>query len=172
MEAFSIIALLLLLFFGYSFGSVIGVGRSKTATPEPLDIGVVLVLVFLAFLSRPHLSKWLTLGLWVFSTVLVSMILSYKRKAKDPQVKQEATVMDQVSGWQRLWTRWKALAIRLGDYQGRLILALFYFGVITIWGLLVRLLGDPLKLRKSQVSSFWVNRLEVSTDIKEAERQY
>jgi hypothetical protein len=71
-----------------------------------------------------------------------------------------------------LWGRWKGLAAKMGNYQGRLLLAAFYFTVITPWGILIRLLSDPLKMRSSIETSFWNLREGSAAELSEARRQF
>ena len=46
-----------------------------------------------------------------------------------------------------LWTRWKAIAHKIGDFQARGILSLFYFIVLAPFALGVKILSDPLQLK-------------------------
>lgn len=48
----------------------------------------------------------------------------------------------------RIWECWKVIAHAIGNFQARLLLALFYFLLLAPFGLGVRLLSDPLGLRK------------------------
>ncbi|MBI4640406.1 MAG: hypothetical protein HY731_06910 [Candidatus Tectomicrobia bacterium] len=71
----------------------------------------------------------------------------------------------------RLWQWWKRIAEKIGNFQARLLLSLFYFVVILPMGLVVRLSSDPLKLRKGQ-GSLWIQRESSMKDLDEARRQF
>lgn len=46
----------------------------------------------------------------------------------------------------RLWEAWKRFGRRVGDFQARLLLVLFYFTVLAPFALVLRLTADPLAL--------------------------
>lgn len=72
----------------------------------------------------------------------------------------------------RLWERWKAIAHVIGNFQARLLLTLFYFVLLSPFGLGVRLLSDPLGLRKRGLSS-WLQKAPERTGVWErARRQF
>lgn len=51
---------------------------------------------------------------------------------------------------------WMGLAFVIGSIVSRLLLAVFYYGVITPTGLLRRLMGnDPLALKRRPGQSYW-----------------
>jgi hypothetical protein len=49
----------------------------------------------------------------------------------------------------RLWRRWTVIAHRIGDAHARLFLSIFYFAVLAPFALELRLLSDPLRLRRA-----------------------
>jgi hypothetical protein len=50
----------------------------------------------------------------------------------------------------RLWEGWKRVAKKIGDFQARLLLTIFYILVIGPFALVVRWRGDPLGLKHRQ----------------------
>lgn len=73
--------------------------------------------------------------------------------------------------FKNLWSRWKAIATRIGNFQARVILSLFYFLIVTPFGLAVRLLADPLQIRQRSTSTFWNVKTLPEHTIEEARRQ-
>lgn len=71
-----------------------------------------------------------------------------------------------------LWERWKAAARAIGDFQARLLLTLFYFVIVTPFGLAVRLFSDPLRLRRPQARSAWIARATQETNMERARSQF
>jgi hypothetical protein len=72
----------------------------------------------------------------------------------------------------RLWEWWKRFAQRVADVQARLLLTALYFLVVFPVALLLKLLADPLALKRGrQVASRWVPRAARATDLEEARRQ-
>ena len=72
----------------------------------------------------------------------------------------------------RLWRWWKRFAERVGNIQARLLLIVLYFLVVSPVALLLKLLADPLALRRGpDRRSGWVPRVARATDIEEGRRQ-
>jgi hypothetical protein len=170
-DFFSGLALVLLTLVGYSTGAVMG-GRDKSVAPKLLDLGVVVVLVIAALASRAVLNRWVAIAVWLVIGGLVSLVLSRVRRGKLPARTEKRVPVRKGNSLARLWEGWKSLTADMGNYQSRILLAFFYFVVITPFGLLVRLLSDPLCTKYSAGNSFWVSRSEMSTELDEARRQF
>ena len=54
----------------------------------------------------------------------------------------------------RLWDRWKRIAHKIGDFQARLILGVFYFVLLAPFALVLKLFSDPLHLKNRNAK--WV----------------
>ncbi len=172
MDFLSGLALILLTLAGYSIGAVI-VARDRSPTPQLLDLAVVVVLWISALFSRPALGKWTAIGVWLVAGGLVSFALSSARRNRMPSKAKKAAVSGQESNFLKcLWEGWKGFAAEMGNYQGRLLLAFFYFLVLTPFGVLVRLFSDPLRTKLSTNPSFWDNRTAISDKLDEARRQF
>ena len=50
---------------------------------------------------------------------------------------------------------WKIFAFRMGNFQGRLILLVFYFTIVAPFGIINRFFRDPLHEKKPTGDSFW-----------------
>ncbi len=68
------------------------------------------------------------------------------------------------------WNRWKIIGEAFGDFQARLFAVLFYFTIFAPFALGVRLLSDPLHLRKP--TTRWLDRAPVGNTPEEARRQF
>ncbi len=51
------------------------------------------------------------------------------------------------SGLRELWAAWKRVARKIGDFQARVLLTIFYFVLLAPFALLVRRTSDPLALK-------------------------
>ncbi|MBN1937814.1 MAG: hypothetical protein JW934_24360 [Anaerolineae bacterium] len=60
----------------------------------------------------------------------------------------------------------------MGNFQGRVLLAFFYFGIVTPFGLLVRLFADPLHLKSRKKLSFWLDRAQPTADLDQMRSQF
>lgn len=172
MDFLSGLALVLLTLVGYSIAAVIG-AKDRLPTPRLLDLAVVVVLWIIALFSRSALGKWTAIGVWLVAGGVVSFVLNSARRNKTPSKAKKAADPSQAGNFlKRLWEGWKGFAAEMGNYQGRILLAFFYFLVITPFGVLVRLFGDPLRTRVSTNPSFWDDRPAVGSELDEARRQF
>ena len=71
----------------------------------------------------------------------------------------------------RGWAAWQEIAIAIGDFQARLLLSVFYFSIAAPFGLITRLLADPLRLRRHAASN-WAKRRPPDSDLPSARHQY
>jgi hypothetical protein len=68
-----------------------------------------------------------------------------------------------------IWKVWPGLAKGIGNFQARFILTIIYAIVILPFGVLVRLLADPLRIKKRPTA--WIEHSEENMDMKWAKRQ-
>ena len=54
----------------------------------------------------------------------------------------------------KLWEKWKAFGHKIGNFQARLILTLFYFVVIGPFALVVKFVSKPLRLKLLHASNW------------------
>jgi len=70
----------------------------------------------------------------------------------------------------RMWEAWKRIAHIIGDFQARVILTVFYAVLVLPFGVLVRLLADPLHIRHQPHN--WQERPAEAVDADWARRQW
>ena len=171
MEVLNILALLLFLLLGYSLGVALVTGRGRTSSPGLLDLAVIVGLYTLALLFRHTIDKWAAIAVLLVAGMVVSSVLTAVRR--DKSVAQEGGhIAPDGPWWRRFYHHWKSLASDMGNYQGRLLLAFFYFTVFAPWGLALRLFSDPLRTRSATTASHWMKRPVVSSGIDEARRMF
>jgi hypothetical protein len=61
------------------------------------------------------------------------------------------------TGLRELWAAWKRIARKIGDFQARILLTIFYFVLLAPFALLMRRTSDPLAL-KAQTPRGWGER--------------
>ena len=62
---------------------------------------------------------------------------------------------------------WFKFGIFLGKFVSPIIMGLVFFLVVTPTGIIMRLLKkDLLKLKKSKLKTYWINRSETKSDMK------
>jgi len=61
----------------------------------------------------------------------------------------------------------------MGGFQSRILLGLFYFLVVTPFGLGVKAFSDPLHLRRTEGPSNWIPRNDTTpAHLDEAKKQF
>ena len=150
------IVLMVLTLVGYSLGAAIG-GRGRIPAPGLLDLGFIILLWVAALFSLPYLGRWLAIGGWLAIAGLLAFVWISGRRSRFPLEPSSPPSLE-ANPLKRLWASWGRLARRMGNFQGRVLLALFYFSVVMPFAILVRWFSDPLHLRR-QAGSFWLDRL-------------
>lgn len=165
MELVSGIALVLLTLTGYSAGAALG-ARGRMPVPGLLDLLVIVLLWGGALSSRTALGRWPAIGVWVLAGLLVGLILAHIRRTQYAKAEHNTPAAN-------LWQAWKAFARRMGNYQGRVFMALLYFTVVLPFGAAATFLGDPLGIKRKRSASNWQpKQMSVKPSIEEAGRQY
>jgi hypothetical protein len=170
MEALSYIVLILLSLVGYSGGTVGRAGKSTEIKPTLLDLLLVALIWGAAITSRSllDLNKWLMILIWVVLSSLTAFIAaSFRRKPQtsSPQASSTTTPpsskpspSSSSSLPQRLYHRWSAFSRRMGSFQSRILLSLFYFLIVTPFALAVKIFSDPLRLARHITPSHWQSK--------------
>ena len=74
-----------------------------------------------------------------------------------------------LQAFRKLWTAWKRIAHRIGDFQARVLLTLIYAVLVLPFGLLVRLFSDSLNMKKRPAN--WLEHPRETIDAGWARRQ-
>ena len=67
------------------------------------------------------------------------------------------------------WTAWKAIAHKIGNFQARVILTIFYGVLVMPFGLAARMFSDPLRIKRRPTE--WLDHPTEPTDLQWARRQ-
>jgi hypothetical protein len=71
----------------------------------------------------------------------------------------------------KIWAGWKAFGRFVGNLLARVVLSLFYFTIFVPFGLGVKLLSDPLRL-KGGATSLWQARTTGDQTLDDVMRQF
>jgi lipopolysaccharide/colanic/teichoic acid biosynthesis glycosyltransferase len=75
--------------------------------------------------------------------------------------------------FRRGWEGWKKIARKIGDFNARVILTIFYFILMLPFALLVRLLTDPLHIKEKSVKRWrMIEKKPDLTPLERAEKQF
>jgi hypothetical protein len=69
----------------------------------------------------------------------------------------------------RAWQAWKNIAHKIGNFQARILLTLFYAVLVFPFGIVVRLFSDPLHIKRRPAE--WFNHPDETYDMPWARRQ-
>jgi len=173
METLSYIALILLSLVGYSGGAAGISGKQQEPKPELLDLILVCLLWAGAVFSRSELeiNRWLlVLGFLLLGITLGC--LSWLPKSHKKKIPAPEKIASEILPKSNLWQRWKNFSHRMGGFQSRLLLSLFYFILVTPFALIIKLFSDPLRLKEKPADSFWLPRPDSKTDLEDSRRQF
>ncbi|MBN1272401.1 MAG: hypothetical protein JXB26_09025 [Candidatus Aminicenantes bacterium] len=173
MEFISYAVLLLVTLAGYSAGVTAGAGRKRTVGPVLGDLLAVCLIWIGALWTREgwEWNRWAVLPIWLAVAVAAGILLVRLRMTAGPIPVKEADVSakDQPKN---LWKRWKNFSHRMGGFQSRILLSLFYFLVVFPFAFILRLFGDPLKIKPKKAVSFWGERKEGPESLMDCRRQF
>jgi hypothetical protein len=72
----------------------------------------------------------------------------------------------------KLWSKWKPFAQKIGDFQARVILSVFYFIFVSPIGIIFKFADDSLRLQKPKPNSYWINRGRTKPSLEDERRQF
>lgn len=78
-----------------------------------------------------------------------------------------------ISMHKRLWEWWKPVAHKIGNFNARVILTVFYFTLFVPFALLVKYATDPLRI-KTKTRKGWIHRTEqtMNDPLERARKQF
>lgn len=77
-----------------------------------------------------------------------------------------------LSAIRNLWEWWKRVARKIGDFQARIILTIFYFIILGPFALGVRLGSDPLAIKASTQRGWHLKTQTKGTPMEQATKQF
>jgi hypothetical protein len=171
MSFLGIIGLILLTLVGFSSGAVIA-GRGRREPLGLLDFGMAILFLAMALGTRSVLGKWLAIPIWFILAGLGSVVLTEIRYIGRRTEKVAYAIPIEKRLLRRTWDWWKVFATEIGNYQGRVLFAFFYFAMVTPFGAGVRLFSDPLKVKRDEMTTCWSERSSGSDEVEAAREQF
>jgi hypothetical protein len=173
-EALSYIVLILLSLVGYSGGAAGRAGKNMDLKPVLFDLVLVSLIWAVALYSRLtyDFNKWLLILVWVVISALAGWVAaSVRRLPKKEEAEEGEQVPDSL--FRKLWHRWTGFSKRMGSFQSRVMLSFFFFILISPAALIIKIVGDPLSIkRKKAMDTYWLPKMPSSTEIEEYRRQF
>ncbi len=175
METISFIVLILLSLVGYSGGAVGKAGKFAYLKPQIIDLILVVIIWIGAITSRIilDLNKWLLILIWVILGIIIGILAVWPRRLSEEKAsitkKLKKTSKNPIK---KLWLSWENFSKRMGSFQSRIILSLFYFIFVTPFALGVKIFSDPLKIKHKSSKSHWLPKKEIKCDLEQYRRQF
>jgi len=72
----------------------------------------------------------------------------------------------------RLWSWWKRVGRKIGDFQARVLLSVFYYSLFAPFAIGVRWLADPLGIKGSTTKGWQVRGADTGSPVERATRQF
>lgn len=92
--------------------------------------------------------------------------------SRPPVVQVQMLETAERSLWRRAWVGWKRIAAKIGNFQARVLLAIFYVLFLAPFALLLCWLSDPLAMKPGSRRG-WLPRSRQPTSAAElAKRQF
>jgi hypothetical protein len=91
--------------------------------------------------------------------------------AMETQTAAVAASANPVSLLRAAWTRWKKIARAIGVVQTRILMVCLYFIFVLPVGIVMRLSGDPLRLKRPTGSN-WVPHHDEEASVDAVRRQF
>jgi hypothetical protein len=175
METLSFIVLILLSLVGYSGGAVGKAGKFVDLKPQIVDLILVVIIWAGAIYSRINfnLNKWLMILIWVIFSIIIGILAVWPRRLseeKAPRTKKLKRTSN--NPLKKLWLSWENFSKRMGSFQSRIILSLFYFIFVTPFALGVKIFSDPLNIKHQSSKSHWLSKKEIKYDLEQYRRQF
>lgn len=175
MDTIAIIALLLLSLVGFSAGAVVKTRKSVGLKPHIMDLFLVGIIWSGALYSKStvEVNKWILIVVWLgiaFVLGIISKIL-WKRKTAEISIDKK---FEKIPGRlvKRLWFKWNLFALRMGGFQSRIFLAIFFFLVVSPFAFITKIFSDPLRIKDRDFKSHWVERIESKLNLESFRRQF
>lgn len=70
-------------------------------------------------------------------------------------INRKTTDTSQMSLPRRIWEGWKKIARKIGDFNARVILTVFYLVLLMPFAILVKVFTDPLEIKKNTKKKGW-----------------
>lgn len=175
MEAISFIVLILLSLVGYCAGAVAKAGQSVQLKPQLIDLLIISVIWAGAIYSRIVLdfNKWLLILAWVILSSLIGMVAIWPRKLPEEEASTNKGPMKTSNKLpKKLWQRWSNFSRRMGNFQSRIVLSLFFFTIVSPFALGVKIFSDPLRIKYRGDESHWLPKTGTEASLEQFKRQF
>ncbi len=169
------IVLLLLSLFAYSAGVISISIKFSEVKPQIID----LILMIFIWTGLIYSKTTFTFNKWplILTGVIISIIIGIirilpRRLSKEEVPNRKKTEITSRNLLKNLWHKWENLSKRIGNFQSRIILSLFFFLFVSPFALVLKIFSDPLKIKRRNVKSYWLFKRETANDLDQFRKQF
>lgn len=142
MEVLSFITLILFSLVGYSGGAVSKARNFQDLKPKIIDLVIVMLIWAGAVYSKLafDLDNWLLILIWIFFSSLIGLLAVWSRRlSKEREQSSKNLEAFSIKKSKNLWRIWKDFSYRMGIFQSRIILSLFFFILVSPFALALKI---------------------------------
>jgi hypothetical protein len=175
MQTLSFIVLILLSLVGYSGGAAGKAGKSADLKPQIIDLILVVIIWGGAIYSRISfdLDKWFLILIWVILSIVIGVLAITFRKLPEGKISSnKEPTRTPTNLFKKLWPSWKDFSKRMGVFQSRIVLSLFFFIFVSPFALAVKVFSDPLNIKRQSSTSQWLPKKEIKNELEQYRRQF
>jgi hypothetical protein len=175
MNTLSFIALILLSLVGYSGGSASKAGKDVDLKPKIIDLVLVAAIWAGAIYSRitQDLNKWLLILIWLILSIILGVIaVSLRKLPEEKSVSQQDLPKTPANVFKKIWQSWNDFSKRMGSFQSRILLSLFFFILVSPYAIAVKVFSDPLNIKYQSRTSWWIPKKEIKNELEQYRRQF
>ena len=167
--------LIILSLVGYCIGAVGKAGKSVQLKPQIADLILISVIWAgaISFRIVLDLNRWLVIVVWLILSSLIGILAVWPRKLPEEEASSKMVVKEIPRNLvKKLWQSWADFSRRMGNFQTRIVLSLFFFIVVSPFALAVKSFSDPLRLKYRNNDSHWLLKTETEADLEQFKRQF
>jgi hypothetical protein len=175
MNALSYIALILLSLAGYSGGAACKAGEQIDLKPKIIDLVLVAIIWTGAIYSRTShdLNKWLLILIWLILSIIIGVLaISLRKLHKEKSFSQNDIPKTPANVFKKIWQDWNDFSKRMGIFQSRILLSLFFFVLVSPFAIAAKIFSDPLRLKYRRLTSWWIPKKETKNELEQFRRQF
>lgn len=150
-------------------------GKSADLKPRIIDLILVVIIWAGAIYSRISfdLDKWFLILIWVTLSVITGVFaISFRELPEARSSSSKEQTRKPINLGKKLWYSWKDFTQRMGSFQSRIILSLFFFILVSPFALAVKAFSDPLNIKHHRRTSQWLPKKEIKNGLEQYRRQF
>jgi hypothetical protein len=175
MNRLSYIVHILLSLVGYSGGATGKAGTFIELKPKIIDLVLVSVIWTGAIYSRTtlNINEWLLIFIWMVLSIAIGVLaVSLRRLPEKTDINRKDLLKNPANVFKKLWQSWNDFSKRMGRFQSRILLSLFYFVLVSPFAMATKMFSDPLRLKYRRLTSWWIQKKETKNELEEFRRQF